>query len=77
MAMTVDQLVEAALRLPAALRAHLAQQLLESLEEEEVERIERLWLEEAKRRRDEIRSGRAKVIPGETALRQARDLLQP
>jgi putative addiction module component (TIGR02574 family) len=77
MAMTVDQLVEAAMRLPAASRAQLAEQLLESLEVEEVERIERLWVEEAKRRRDEIRSGRATVIPGEAALRQARDLLQP
>jgi putative addiction module component (TIGR02574 family) len=77
MAMDLDQLAEAAMRLPAETRAELAERLLESLDAGEIERVEGVWLEEARRRRDDARAGRAKTIPGETALREVRDLLRP
>ena len=41
--------------LPSESRAQLADLLVESLDSEELGRIEQLWLVEAKRRRDEVR----------------------
>ena len=49
--------------------------LVESLDGEELGRIEQLWLVEAKQRRDEVRSGTVKTVPGEEALRSIRDSL--
>lgn len=73
MATTVEQLVEQAMKLPSESRARLADLLVESLEGEDLGRIERLWTTEAKRRRDEVRTGKVETIPGEEALRQVRD----
>lgn len=60
------------MKLPAEARAELADRLVESLDSEEIGRIDRLWLDEAKRRRDEVRSGRVKTISGEDARRRVR-----
>ena len=76
MATTVDQLAEQAMKLPKESRAQLAELLVRSLEGEELGGIEQLWITEAKRRRDEVRSGKAKTIPGEKALQQVRDSLR-
>ena len=73
MATTVERLAEQAMALPGELRAQLADLLIESLNGEELGRIEQLWLDEAKRRRDEVRSGAVKTVPGEEALRKVRD----
>jgi hypothetical protein len=59
---------------PTESRARLADILVESLDAEELGHIDRLWLREAKRRRDEIRSGRVQTVPGDEALRQVRDI---
>ncbi len=72
MALTLDQLAEAAMNLPAASRALLADRLVESLELAEPDEIQRLWIAEAMRRRDEIRSGQAAAIPGEQVLAEVR-----
>jgi len=53
-------------------RARLADILVESLDAEALTHIDRLWLSEAKRRRDEERAGNVKTIPGEEALRSVR-----
>jgi len=62
--------------LPGESRARLADLLVESLDAETLTKIDRLWLSEAKRRRDEVRSGDVKTIPGDEALRSVRDSLR-
>jgi hypothetical protein len=75
-ATTVEQLAEQALSLPGESRARLADLLVESLEGAELGPLEERWLNEAKRRRDEIRSGAVKTISGEDALQDVRDSLR-
>lgn len=72
MATSIERVAEQAMKLPAESRAELADRLVESLDSEEIGRIDRLWLDEAKRRRDEVRSGRVKTISGEDARRKVR-----
>jgi hypothetical protein len=76
MATTVERLVQQALKLPGESRARLADLLVESLDADEFGRIDRLWAVEAKRRRDEVRTGRVKTVPGERARRRVRDALR-
>jgi hypothetical protein len=57
MPMTLDQLAQEALALPSESRALLADKLMESLDTAELDDIDRLWATEAKRRRDEVRTG--------------------
>lgn len=68
MGITIEQLTEAALSLPNEARALLADRLVESLDPVEDQEIQSLWAVEATRRRDEVRSGRVKTIPGPEAL---------
>jgi putative addiction module component (TIGR02574 family) len=72
MSMTLEQLAEQALRLPAASRAQLAEQLVESLADTEADDVRRAWAAEAIRRRDELRSGRVQPVPGEQVLAEVR-----
>ena len=72
MPMTFDEIEKEALALPSEARAHLAGRLLESLENAEASRIDELWAAEAKRRRDEVRQGRVKTIPGPEGLARVR-----
>jgi putative addiction module component (TIGR02574 family) len=74
--MTVDQLAAEALSLSAESRALLADKLVESLNADGLSKIDRLWSDEAKRRRDEVRQGRVKTIPGEEGLARARRALK-
>jgi len=76
MATAFEKLAEQAMTLPTESRARLADLLVESLEGHNLGQIEELWLTEAKRRRDEVRSGSVKAIPGEEALRKVRDSLR-
>ena len=76
MSTTIEQLAEQAMNLPAESRAKLADLLVESLDADELSRIEQLWVTEAKRRRDEVRSGKVKSIPGDVGLRKVRDTLK-
>ncbi len=76
MATTVDRLAQQALKLSTESRARLADLLVESLDAGDLGRLDRLWVSEAKRRRDEIREGRVKVVPGDRARRKVRDALR-
>ena len=76
MATELDQLKGDLLALPPQFRASLAQALIESLDEGSDEDTETLWLEEIKRRDDEIRSGRAVLKPADQVLREARERLR-
>jgi putative addiction module component (TIGR02574 family) len=62
----VDELEAAAMRLPQAERARLAERLISSLEEDG--EIERAWADEVRRRVDAIRAGKAELIPAEDVL---------
>ena len=73
---SVEKVMKEALSLPSALRAWLAEKLVESLEFDIDDRLQTLWVTEAKKRRDEIRSGLVQPIPGEEALAQVRRLLE-
>ncbi|MBI4470111.1 MAG: addiction module protein [Acidobacteria bacterium] len=73
---TVEELAQQAMDLPNESRARLADLLVESLDVDELGGIDRMWVSEAKRRRDEVRAGRVGTIPGEEALRKVRDAVK-
>src|SRR2546428_12730176 len=64
MSLTLEQITEEAMQLPATSRALLADKLVESLESEDLDEIQRLWSAEAIRRRDEVRSGQVRPVSG-------------
>jgi len=72
MSLTIEQLAEEALALPANARAQLLDRLVESLDPAEDIPFRELWAAEALRRRDEVRAGRVQTIPGAEALKLAR-----
>lgn len=72
MATSVDELVTKAMALSGEARALLAERLVESLDQESVSEI---WLNEAKKRRDEVRSGLVKPIPGVEVMEEGRKLI--
>ena len=72
MTLTIEQIAEQALNLTSDARALLADRLVESLDPLEDEAIRAVWMAEARRRLDEVRSGAVKTIPGEEALAQVR-----
>lgn len=72
MKLTVEQVAEEALALPSEARALLADRLVESLDPAEDGYVRKLWAAEARRRRDDVRSGRVKTIPGDEALAQVK-----
>jgi putative addiction module component (TIGR02574 family) len=73
---SLEKLTKEILSLPSASRAMLAEKLVESLEFDTDPAIQAAWTTEAKRRRDEVRSGSVETIPGEEALAQVRRLLK-
>ncbi len=70
--MTIEELKREALRLDPSGRADLARQLLESLDDLPESEVERLWLEEAERRRLEVQSGQVTPIPMDEVFARAR-----
>jgi len=68
--MTREALEAQLLRLPAEERAHLAQLLLQSLEEGP--ELDPAWLEEAERRAAELVAGSVQPVPASEAFRTAR-----
>jgi len=74
MTTTLEQIARDALRLTPAQRAELADFLVESLDSTPPDEIQRLWIDEANRRLEQVRSGSVKTIPGEDVLAEARRL---
>ena len=72
MSFTVEQIAEEALSLPSEARALLADRLVESLDPLEDGYIRQLWVAEAHARRDNVRNGLIKPIPGQEALEHVR-----
>lgn len=75
MATILEQITEAARALPVVDRARLADDLVQSLDGESLTEIDILWLDEAKRRRDEVRAGVVETVPGPEALRRVREMI--
>lgn len=75
MSLTIDQLTTEAMHLSVSSRAELAERLVESLDFSEEDEIQQAWAAEAIRRRDEVRSGEVKTIPGEVVLAEIREML--
>jgi putative addiction module component (TIGR02574 family) len=76
MSTAVKDLIERAMQLPAKERAQLADELVESLDAETLTELDKKWIAEAKRRRDEVRNGYAQTIPGPEALQRVRDSIK-
>jgi len=68
MQITVEQIAEEALALPSEARALLADRLVESLDPAEDGYIRQLWVKEALRRIEDVRSGSVATITGEAAF---------
>lgn len=64
------------LGLPPEERARLAERLLSSLDDATDVDAERLWVEEAERRLDELSSGAVASKPAEGVLQRARSALR-
>jgi putative addiction module component (TIGR02574 family) len=58
-----EELLEDAMRLPAAARAALAASLIESLDEEVDQDVEAAWQAEISRRLREVREGKVNLLP--------------
>lgn len=72
----LDEMLRNALSLDVHDRATLAERLLASLEELTEEESDRLWAEEAQRRLEEYRTGRAKAVPAEEVHEKAEKLFR-
>ncbi len=69
--MSMEEIETAALKLDPPLRAKLAASLLGSLETLPESEIERLWIEEAQRRADDLEAGTATERPADEVMRDA------
>lgn len=70
--MTIEELRREALQLDPATRASLARDILHSLDDLSEGEVERLWLEEAVRRDEEMASGRVQPIPMDEVFAELR-----
>lgn len=66
----VSDVLEKALQLSTQERGLLIDRLIESLDDEVEDSAEQAWDDEIKRRVEEIRSGKAEMIPGEEVRRR-------
>jgi Putative addiction module component len=73
MGTSIEQLVTQAMARPGESRARLAELLVESLEADDIGPVEKAWIAEAKRHRDDVRAGRVEPIAGEDALLKVRN----
>ncbi len=70
MSTQMERLAVELLGLPAPSRALLAEQLLASLDETETPEVSRQWREVAKRRAQELTSGKVQGIPAEQLFQE-------
>jgi len=71
------QVLEKALALSTRERGALIDRLIESLDDEPAEEgVEEAWAAEIKRRADEVRTGKVRLIPADEVRRRAAALLR-
>ncbi len=71
-----EQIAADAMKLTLRDRVRLAQQLVSTLEDEIDQDVEEIWLAEAERRMEELRSGQVKGVGAEEAFLNARTALK-
>jgi len=71
-----EEIVASALKLPERERVRLAQDLIASLDKDVDPDAEALWLAEAERRLEELRSGKVRGVPADEAFARARNALR-
>ena len=71
MSTTAQRVCIEALSLPRESRAEIAERILASLEDKADSKADKAWKAVIRRRRAEIRSGKAKVRPAEDVMRDA------
>jgi len=71
--MSAEQIEREPLRLPVSERARLAERLIASLDEDA--EVNRAWVEEVRRRDEELDAGAVQPLPLEDSLRDLRDQL--
>jgi putative addiction module component (TIGR02574 family) len=67
MTLPAEELLDEAMKLPESERRVLALRLLESVGDESLEEVERAWVEEARKRLNDIRAGRSQPVPWDEA----------
>lgn len=70
-----EKVVASAMKLSEPERVLLARELIASLEEELEPDVEALWLAEAERRLEELRSGKVQGVPATEVFARARKAL--
>jgi len=69
---TLEEVEHDALELPVSSRVLLAEQLLQSLDQPNQQRLETLWAAEIDQRLSRFERGETKAIPGEEVFRRIR-----
>ncbi len=72
----VNEISAEAMKLSLRERVKLAQRLVSSLDEKDEGDVEKLWVAEAERRLEELRSGKVKGIPAAEAFKKAHEALE-
>jgi putative addiction module component (TIGR02574 family) len=76
MALSTRDIEEAILHLPIRDRARLAQKLLESLDQLSDDELKQVWLQEARRRAEEIDQGKVELVSAEELEQQVEALFK-
>lgn len=74
---SIEQLIKEALALPNSSKVLLIKKLLDSLELDMDESVEKAWINEADKRRQEIKEGIVKPIDGKEALAEIKNKFYP
>ena len=74
MDLTIEQLENEALRLPASSRAALADKRVGSLHRAEDATLRKEWTDETQRRLEDVRMERIETIPGEQVFAEIRQM---
>jgi putative addiction module component (TIGR02574 family) len=76
MEIRLDEITADALRLPLRDRVRLAQRLVSSLDDQVEPDVEALWVAEAERRLNELRTGAVQGIDAAESFRKAHEALR-
>lgn len=77
MALTAEQIIDAAMELPPDARAHVVRRLVEALHDDVIDSdADDVWADIVNRRIAEIRTGQVEPVPAATALEAARARLR-
>lgn len=71
-----DEIMADVMKLPLRDRVRLAQHLISSVDDEVETGVEALWVAEAERRLEELRTGKVKGIGAGEAFRKAHEALE-